>query len=194
MPLAAPAPLTADRCAALLRLREAVADRDGGGPQDPRDRYFLRDREADGVLTPLAAQILATATVQVAEKGYHDLFQYGDRVFERENDEFGDLDETFLGSLPALCDGQGAAWRLAMVHAVEKLGDDLRAGQAPNASCTTEELAFHLIVDEARMLVDFRYRVLAAAHAAGRPNRSVRPGASDPARSADSAVDSPGGG
>ncbi|MGV9267466.1 hypothetical protein ACWDRR_22700 [Kitasatospora sp. NPDC003701] len=151
-PLTAPAPLTADRSSSLLRLREAITAGEGTGPDDPRERYFGRER--DDVLTPLAARILATAADHLVEQGWHDLFEHGDRVFEREDDEYGDLDDTFLGSLPPLCDGQGAAWRLAMIHAVKNLADDLRAGQAPNPSCTAEELAFHLIVGKADELTD----------------------------------------
>ena len=31
--------------------------------------------------------------------------------------------------LPSVCDGQNAAWRLAMVHAVSDLAEDLRASR-----------------------------------------------------------------
>ncbi|MEU5138035.1 hypothetical protein [Streptomyces californicus] len=120
-----------------------------GGPE-----YFGDHR--DSVITPLAARLLAAAADQVADAAWHDLLHYGDRVFERPEDEDDELwsDDGFLGTLPPLCDGQGAAWRLAMVGAVENLADDLRAGRAPIACCTAEELALHLIVGQAKMVVD----------------------------------------
>jgi hypothetical protein len=159
--LTAPQPLTGERAAVLLHLDSVP--RPGGGTLDEDEQneaesgrgYFGDDRH--GVLTPLTARLLAAAADQVAEAGWHDLLHYGDRVFERLDDEDDEpwLDgDSFLGSLPPLCDGQGAAWRLAMVGAVENLADDLRAGQAPNASCTAEELALHLIVGQAKMLVE----------------------------------------
>lgn len=159
--LVAPEPLTSERATALLQL-EGVP-RPGGGAlggdeQDAAEGgrgYFGGDRE--GVLTPLGARLLAAAADQVAEAGWYDLLKYGDRVFERpkeEDDEPWFEDDSFLWTLPPLCDGQGAAWRLAMVGAVENLADDLRAGRAPSAGCTAEELALHLIVGQAKMLVD----------------------------------------
>ncbi|SDT83381.1 hypothetical protein SAMN05216371_8204 [Streptomyces sp. TLI_053] len=42
-----------------------------------------------------------------------------------------------------------------MVQAVGNLADDLRAGRAPNAGCTAEELAFHLIIGKAKELIDY---------------------------------------
>lgn len=160
-PLTAPQPLTVERAAVLLPL-DAVR-RPGGGALDTDEQdaaeegrgYFGAD--VNGLLTPLAARLLAAAADQVAEEGWHDLLRYGDRVFERPDDEDEDDeldDDSFLGSLPPLCDGQSAAWRLAMIGAVENLADDLRAGRAPNACCTAEELALHLIVGQAKMLVD----------------------------------------
>lgn len=160
--LAAPEPLSSERATVLLRLDSVP--RPGGGALEGDEQgaalggrgYFGDDR--DGVLTSLGARLLAAAADQVAETGWHDLFHYGDRVFERSEDEDDDgpwfEDDSFLGTLPALCDGQGAAWRLAMVGAVENVADDLRAGRAPNAGCTAEELALHLIVGQAKMLVD----------------------------------------
>ncbi|MEU5383592.1 hypothetical protein [Kitasatospora cineracea] len=87
------------------------------------------------------------------------MFEYGDRVFERpdedEDDDWLAPGESFLALRPAVCDGHGAAWRLAMVQAVENLRDDLRSGRAPSATCTAEELALHLIVDQAKELLDW---------------------------------------
>jgi len=161
-PLQGPPPLTAGRAAELLHLETSAQARGRAPGGDERDqagaageRGFFGD-EVDGVLSPLAARLLAAAADQVAEEGWGDLFHYGDRVFERPDDEDDDPfeEDSFLGSLPPLCDGQSAAWRLAMVQAVENLAGDLRAGRAPNASCTAEELALHLIVAQAKYLVD----------------------------------------
>ena len=149
--LLAPAPLTAERAAELLRLGEGRLRPE---ETDERRRYF--DPEADGVLTPLGARLLAAAADQLVGLGWEDLFEHGDRVYERSQDEDDWLtSESFLACLPVVCDGHGAAWRLAMVQAVENLRDDLRAGRAPSATCTAEELAFHLIVGQAKELLDW---------------------------------------
>ncbi|MFF5019546.1 hypothetical protein [Streptomyces sp. NPDC001165] len=142
-------PLGAARIAEILRLgskNTAWAAYDGSaGYEDLAE-----------VLTPLGAQLLMAAASNVAERGYHDLLHYGDRVFERpaDEDEWYD-DDSFLMELPALCDGQNAAWRLAMVRAVDDLADDLRAGRAPLPRCTAEELAFHLVRRKAEVLLDY---------------------------------------
>ncbi|WP_338676829.1 hypothetical protein V1460_30545 [Streptomyces sp. SCSIO 30461] len=108
------------------------------------------------ILTPLAARLLTVAADSVADSGRHDLLAHGDRVFARPDDEDAvwELEDSFLYRLPPLCDGQSAAWRLAMVRAVENLADDLRGGRAPLPTCTAEELAFHLILAEAEMVLD----------------------------------------
>ncbi|WP_435059658.1 hypothetical protein [Streptomyces sp. bgisy060] len=144
------APIAADRAAELLRL---------GDTTDPWRTY--RERHLHGgalaeVLTPQAAQLLAVAADELAEQGYADVLHYGDRLFEREDDdEYGGWDESFLGQLPPICDGQSAAWRLAMVRSVEDLAQDLRAGRAPIPTTTAEELAFHLILGHAKELLDY---------------------------------------
>ncbi|SFD78054.1 hypothetical protein [Streptomyces aidingensis] len=116
-----------------------------------------RVRTLADTLTPLAARLLTVAADTVAERGWHDLLRHGDRVFPRPDDEDDAwaLEDSFLFQLPPLCDGQSAAWRLAMVRAVEDLAGDLRAGRAPLPTCTAEELAFHLILSEAETVLDF---------------------------------------
>lgn len=148
-PLTPSAPLTAERAAEIMRLgsqNTAWAAYEGRAEHD----------ELAEILTPMAARLLATAASNVAERGYHELLRYGDRVFERpsEEDEWR-LHGSFLLELPAICDGQGAAWRLAMVRSFDDLADDLRSGRAPLPRCTAEELAFHLMLQEAEVLLDY---------------------------------------
>ena len=145
------APIAADRATELLRL---------GDTTNPWHTYKGRDRYGSAlaeVLTPQAAQLLAVAADELAEQGYADVLRYGDRLFERPDSDGKDWgwEESFLGQLPPICDGQGAAWRLAMVRAVEDLAEDLRAGRAPIPTTTAEELAFHLIVGHAKELLDY---------------------------------------
>ena len=128
-------------------------------PWQAADSDVLRPRlrtMAD-TLTPLAARLLTVAAEMVAERGWHDLLAHGDRVFARPDDEEDnwELEESFLFQLPPLCDGQSAAWRLAMVRAVQNLADDLRSGRAPLPTCTAEELAFHLVLSEAQTVLDY---------------------------------------
>lgn len=147
--LVPPSPLSTKRMAEIMRIGSqgsAWAAYEGTAEYE----------ELAEVLTPPAARLLAAAAANVAERGYHDLLHYGDRVFDRpaEEDEWR-FDDSFLMELPSICDGQGAAWRLAMVRAVDDLGDDLRAGRAPLPRCTAEELAFHLMLREAEVLLDY---------------------------------------
>ncbi|MFS0691792.1 hypothetical protein [Streptomyces nitrosporeus] len=147
-PLAPEGPLTVDRASAIMRL---------GSPSTAWSAYEGQNEyeELAEVLTPLAARLLAAAATNVAEAGWHDLLQYGDRVVERPDEDDWGYDESFLLKLPPICDGQGAAWRLAMVRAVTDLADDLRAGRAPLPRCTAEELAFHLMLREAEEMLDY---------------------------------------
>ncbi|MFF9076047.1 hypothetical protein ACF1A9_27725 [Streptomyces sp. NPDC014872] len=148
-PLVPAGPLSAERSAELLRLGSRTTAWDAYEGQAEYE-------ELAEVLTPQAAQVLAVAAGIVAERGYHDLLHYGDRVFDRpsEEDEWR-LHDSFLLELPPICDGQGASWRLAMVRALDDLADDLRADRAPLPRCTAEELAFHLMLREAEVLFDF---------------------------------------
>ena len=150
-PLTPPAPLTIERAEQLLRLGD-----DTNSPQPHLASYADSGSLAE-VLTPLGARLLAVAADHLAERGRADLFHHGDRVFERptNDDDVWELEQdSFLIHLPPLCDGQSAAWRLAMVRAVEHLAGDLRSGRAPLPTCTAEELAFHLIVAEAEQILD----------------------------------------
>ncbi|MEU9392479.1 hypothetical protein AB0D86_21035 [Streptomyces sp. NPDC048324] len=155
-PAQSPAPSglpSTERAAHLLGLG------DDFDPWQAADSDALRPRlgtMAD-TLTPLAARLLTVAAEMVAERGWHDLLAHGDRVFARPADEEDawELEESFLLQLPPLCDGQSAAWRLAMVRAVQNLADDLRSGRAPLPTCTAEELAFHLILSEAQTVLDY---------------------------------------
>lgn len=119
------------------------------------------------VLTPTGAALLIAAAEQLLEQGYAEVLALGEQPFHR-SPEFGDDDgdghdwgdgdsgddESFLGLLPPCCDDLSAAWRLAMVRAVADLAEDLRAGRAPLPRCTAEEIALHLILVEAEVLLD----------------------------------------
>jgi hypothetical protein len=145
------APIAADRAAELLRLGDTA------NPWRTYKQRHLHGGALAEVLTPQAAHLLAVAASELAGQGYADVLHYGDRLFERTGGDGEDLgwEESFLGQLPPICDGQGAAWRLAMVRAVEDLADDLRAGRAPIPTTTAEELAFHLIVTHAKALLHY---------------------------------------
>jgi hypothetical protein len=104
------------------------------------------------ILTPLGARLLQAAATELVTVGYEEVIAYGDRPWNRDEDD--DLTDTFLGLLPPVCDGQNAAWRLAMVRAVADLADDLRGGCAPLPRCNAEEIALHLILHQAGVLVD----------------------------------------
>lgn len=94
-PLVADVPLATARISEILRI---------GSTASAWDAYEGSSGYEDlaEVLTPLGSRLLATAASNVAENGYHDLLQQGDRVVERtdEEDEWFDAD-SFLLELPA---------------------------------------------------------------------------------------------
>jgi hypothetical protein len=108
------------------------------------------------VLTPRAAALLIVAAERLTDIGYRGVIAQGDAPLEREPDDDGGWWTTgvFLANLPPLCDGQHQPWRLAMVRAVDDLADDLRAGRAPLPRGNAEEIALHLILNEASALLD----------------------------------------
>jgi hypothetical protein len=107
------------------------------------------------VLTPQAAALLIVSAERLAEVGYQEVIRYGDEPLAREFDDGGwYTDEAFLANLPKVCDRCNQAWRLAMVRAVDDLAGDLRAGRAPLPRCNAEEIALHLILQEAAGLLD----------------------------------------
>lgn len=163
-----------DRAEELLHLGHDPAadsaDRGGRGHLNDDEQYLSGALAA--ILTPQAADLLAVAADHVVDSGWHDLFRFGDRVVERPDDDDEDDywgEDSFLLDLPALCDGQSAAWRLAMVRAVENLAGDLRGRRAPIPTCTAEELAFHLILHEAEVVLDYLDDDEQYAHELGLP-------------------------
>ncbi|MFD7552460.1 hypothetical protein [Streptomyces sp. NPDC059816] len=137
-----------ERIAAIMRLGTSAT---GFEAYEGRAEY----EDLAEVLTPLGARLLAAAADRVAERGYHELLHYGDRVFDRPSDKDAwRYHDSFLMQLPAICDGASAAWRLAMVRAVDDLAGDLRAGRAPLPRCPAEEMAFYFVRCEAELLLE----------------------------------------
>jgi hypothetical protein len=108
------------------------------------------------VLTPQGAVLLTAAAQRLATVGYQEVVAHGDEPLHRElGDDAGwYTDEAFLANLPPVCDRCDQAWRLAMVRAVDDLAEDLRAGWAPLPRCNAEEVALHLILQEAAGLLE----------------------------------------
>jgi hypothetical protein len=108
------------------------------------------------VLTPQTAALLIVAAERLAGIGYREVATYGDEPLLREPDDDGGWysDAAFLANLPLICDGCNQAWRLAMVRAVDDLAGDVRAGRAPLPRCNAEEVALHLILQEAAALLE----------------------------------------
>lgn len=117
------------------------------------DEYRDEGRVLAEVLTPLGAALLEAAANQLVASGYEEVVAYGDQPFDRDDSD-EDGDDSFLALLPPVCDGQNAAWRLAMVRAVNDLADDLRAARAPLPRCNADEVALHLILNQAAFLLD----------------------------------------
>lgn len=106
------------------------------------------------VLTNDGAAVLVAAARELAEIGYHEIIEYGDEPFNREDYEQTGWAESVLGLLPSICDHQNAAWRLAMIRAIGDLAEDMEAGRAPLPRCNAEEIALHLILAHAEEIFD----------------------------------------
>jgi len=115
---------------------------------------MLRESLAE-VLTPQAATVLWLCAGRLLGTAVHELSFLGGKTFDRaayENDPW--VEESFFGQLPAICDRQGAAWRLQMVRAIDDLACDLAAGRAPIPRTTGEEIVFHLILRSIEAMLD----------------------------------------
>src|SRR5207247_10278515 len=115
----------------------------------------LHYRVRAGAPTPQPAALLIVAAGRLAEAGYREVVGHGDEPLQREPGDDGGwyTSGVFLANLPPLCDVQNQPWRLAMVRAVDDLADDLRAGRAPLPRCNADEIALHLILNEASALL-----------------------------------------
>lgn len=131
---------------------------DLGAVLDPWGAYVDDYRPHDPstfpqLLTLPGRRLLRAAADDLVEIGYHEVMDWLDEPYERDAEDCLSGD-SFLGMLPAHCDHQNVAWRLAMVRAVANLRDDLDAGRAPLPRCNGEEVALHVLLERASWLLE----------------------------------------
>jgi hypothetical protein len=99
-------------------------------------------------LTPRTAAALSWALGTLAEQCLMDVDEHGDKPVD-PNETWSVFDE-----LPRLTWRQDAAWRTRFSQAVRHLENDLDHGRLPLPTCTAEEVALHLALDETEVVLD----------------------------------------
>ncbi|MEW2259747.1 hypothetical protein ACFY64_34830 [Streptomyces collinus] len=96
-------------------------------------------------LTPRTADLLHTALVLLADQAYDDAHRLGDQFLP-------DADATtweVFDRLPPLTWTADHRWRRRMARAFDDLAADLARGKWPEPTCTAEEMALHLAIEDA---------------------------------------------
>jgi hypothetical protein len=137
-----------------------LADDGDGGAVVPVDPYAAYTGQVDGyaydtpdlveVLPPFVAGLLAVAGRLLAVLAYRDAFVLGDKMLNRRSVK---AKATVFAHLPAECDRQDRAWRLAWARCLDDLAGDLEAGRAPLPRCTGERWALQIMADRAPFLL-----------------------------------------
>ncbi|OPC79548.1 hypothetical protein B4N89_00025 [Embleya scabrispora] len=100
--------------------------------------------------TPRTVDLLLTALSVLADQAYDDAEELGDRpVSDHDTGNW----ETFM-RLPPLTFAANREWRRRMARAFDDLADDLERGTWPQPSCTAEEMALHLAIEDAPSYLD----------------------------------------
>jgi hypothetical protein len=111
----------------------------------------------DGYLiTPRTAAVLSCALTIIADQCHMDIDDHGDQPID-PHDSWQVFDE-----LPRITWRQNADWRSRFAQAARDLAADLDHGRWPLPTCTAEEVALHLALDEAQTVcelaeIDERY-------------------------------------
>ncbi|MFF2077457.1 hypothetical protein ACFVXG_22220 [Kitasatospora sp. NPDC058162] len=97
-------------------------------------------------LTPRTADLLHTALSLLADEAYEDAEELGDgRLVPDEHEGNWGV----FPRLPKLTFATDLQWRRRFARAADDLADDLERGHWPRPTCTAEELALHLAIDDA---------------------------------------------
>ncbi|MFG3076354.1 hypothetical protein [Streptomyces sp. NPDC048225] len=96
-------------------------------------------------LTPRTADLLHTALVLLADQAYDDAHRLGDQFLPDANATTWEV----FDRLPALTWTADHRWRRRMARAFDDLAADLGRGKWPEPTCTAEEMALHLAIEDA---------------------------------------------
>lgn len=94
-------------------------------------------------LTPRTAAVLWAVAQNLGDHGYDDVATHGDEQM------LGEGDWLLFDRYPRITHTQDAVWRRQAARAFDDLAADLEAGQWPVPTCAGEEMALHLILEDA---------------------------------------------
>ena len=94
-------------------------------------------------LTPRTAAVLWTVAQILADQGFDDIVAHGDEP------AVDDDDWALFGRYPRITWRQDAVWRRQAARAFDDLTGDVAAGRWPRPTCAGEEMALHLILEDA---------------------------------------------
>ncbi|MDQ7909090.1 hypothetical protein RB614_31665 [Phytohabitans sp. ZYX-F-186] len=94
-------------------------------------------------LTPRTAAVLWAMAHLLSDRGYDDVAEYGD---DPVTDDDG---WALFGQYPRITWQQDAVWRRQAARAFDDLAADIEAGRWPRPTCPGEEMALHLMLQNA---------------------------------------------
>ncbi|MCS0605614.1 hypothetical protein NX794_31090 [Streptomyces sp. LP11] len=103
-------------------------------------------------LTPRTADLLHTALVLLADQAYDDAHRLGDQFLP----DAGSTTWEVFDRLPPLTWTADHRWRRRMARAFDDLAADLARGKWPEPTCTAEEMALHLAIEDAPTYLEDR--------------------------------------
>ncbi|WP_202542032.1 hypothetical protein [Streptomyces sp. SID2563] len=103
-------------------------------------------------LTPRTADLLHTALIVLADQAYDDAERLGDQFLSDADNATWEV----FDRLPPLTWTADHRWRRRMARAFDDLAGDLAKGNWPYPSCTAEEMALHLAIEDAPMYLEDR--------------------------------------
>ncbi|MBT2674239.1 hypothetical protein J7E95_26195 [Streptomyces sp. ISL-14] len=101
-------------------------------------------------LTPRTADLLLTSLSVLADQAYDDADELRDRPVTRQRPGNWEV----FTRLPALTWSADQSWRRRMARAFDDLSDELEHGHWPQPSCTAEEMALHMAIEDAPSYLD----------------------------------------
>ncbi|MGW7556526.1 tetratricopeptide repeat protein [Streptomyces rimosus] len=120
-------------------------------PSDPQQTEYEDgdDRDVDDYgPTSRTLRVLEAAFIMIADTAYAELESIGDnRVNLSDNYSYP------FSEMPVLTWGQNHQWRHQMARCFDDLANDIKAGEWPLPTCTAEEMAMHLALEEASAMV-----------------------------------------
>lgn len=130
--------------AALFR----VPDCEHPDTDDQEEEFEECEQCAGYLITPRTAAVLSCALIIVADQCRMDIDDHGDQPVD-PHDSWQVFDE-----LPRITWRQDTLWRSRFAQAARELAADLDHGRWPRPTCTAEEVALYIALDEAHAVCE----------------------------------------